>query len=260
MLPRRQVSLIVGSKDVSSLSCEFQLSLDLSQKANSATILVRNAAPDTRRAWSANAAGVRVELRAGYVGETLALLWRGRLRQVTHQQVGPDWETTVSTGDGDSVQVNFSVAAGATLQAALSRVAGEMAVGIPKVFDTVKLAGAMVINGDSLRELGRLVASQGKELSIQQQQAQILDRGKPSTLPAVKLTQLVGSPAAVVGKNGAIVKFVHLISAELTPGRAVEINSEHVSGRYRVTKVTVSGATHGDQWYQTCQAEPISAS
>ena len=257
MLPRRAIKLTIGNRDASQLSADFQLQLDLAQKANSASIVVRNAAPETRRAWSAAKAGVSVELRAGYEGETLALLWKGRLRAVTHVQNGPDWETTVSTGDGDSVQVNFSIAAGATLQAALERVAHEMAVGVPKVFETVRLAGSVIVNGDSLRELGRLVATQGKQLSVQKQQAQILPKGVALPQDTVKLTQLVGSPAASVGKDGPLVKFVHLITPELTPGRAVQIDSEHIHGRYRISKVNVAGQTHGDQWYQSCQAEPI---
>jgi len=212
-------------------------------------VLVFNASESTRRRWSEQKSGVKVVLRAQEIE-----LWRGTLRNVSHEHLGPNWVTTITSGDGDSSPVSFTAAQGSTLGAALKRVAQEMQVGISDLFSAVRLPSPVAVHGRSMDELERLIRGQGKELSVQSGQVQVLDKGATLAGTAVvsQATGLEGSPLVGSDKTGKFVKFTHLIAPELIPGRRVRIEAVHVQGEYRIERCDWSS-----DWSVSCLCRPV---
>jgi len=81
---------------------------------------------------------------AGFAGGgSLPLLFGGDLREVQSYREGPDWVTTLSSGDGDVAKkkrVNKSFGPGTPLKFAIEQVASELGLGLGKCCHGVSFA------------------------------------------------------------------------------------------------------------------------
>jgi len=258
----RRVRVQVDEYVIEELDVAFEIVKSLSaQTPNSAEIRIWNLNAEHRKRLQ-QLEKVYVSLEAGYVGGT-SLLFRGDLRDVLSTREGSDWITTVTSDSGRLARkrrILKSFAPGATVQDVLTTAAKAMGVRLgntaaktvsakiqgtqaSKFFNGYALAGA--IEG----ELDRLARSCGLEWSIQDDELQFLDQGKPLQELGIELTPdtgLIGSPEP---GNKGITEARCLMIPDLFPGRRIRITSEHVTGIYRAETTKHVGDTAGRDWY-----------
>jgi hypothetical protein len=205
---------------------------------------------------------VYLNIEAGYESG-MSLLFRGDLRDVVSTRQGPDWVTTITSDSGRRARkkrIVKSFAPGSSVGSVLNEAAKAMGVRLGNTAQRVvnaRIAGTQAtkfFNGYALagaidEELDRLARSCGLEWSIQDDELQFLEYGKPLAQLAVKLTSdtgLLGSPEP---GNKGIVEARCLIIPDLYPGRRIEMQSEHVRGMFRVETTKHVGSTFGAEWY-----------
>jgi len=209
---------------------------------------------------------VYVSIEAGYFGGT-SLIFRGDLRDVVSGRDGTDWITTITSDSGRRARkkrILKSFAPGATVGEVLKAAADAMGVRLGNTAIktvTAKIKGTQsnkFFNGYALagaidHELDRLARSVGLEWSVQDDELQFLDDGRPLQELGIKLTAqtgLVGSPEP---GNKGIIDARCLMIPDLSPGRRVQIESEHVKGVYRIETTRHRGDRSGHDWYVDLQ-------
>lgn len=260
--------LQVEGRDLSAFRLSFDVSKTLSGRPNKAQVTVYNLAEDTRRLLS-DAAEKRVVLLAGYESETPHAVFVGRLSRVEHARHGPDWVTTVSGGNAQprAARVRLSLGKGATLDRALNEVvkqvgaAGVGAGNAPQVARALAGrsvgAGGLAISASADVALDALLEDLGLEWSVQDDQIQILERGKARQVNAAVVasdTGLVGSPEILEKRR---VRARSLLAPGLAPGLLVRLESRDVAGFYRVDSARYTGDTRGQDWYVEMELRPV---
>jgi hypothetical protein len=262
----RKLIVQVHDLKVVSLTCDFDIVKSLAPKTpNTAEVRIYNLNP-THRKQLQELDKVYVSIEAGY-DEGTALIFRGDLRDVVSAKDGTTWVTTITSDSGRRARkkrILKSFAPGATVSDVLTAAAKAMDVKLgntalktvaakikgtqsDKFFNGYALAGAVD------NELDRLARSVGLEWSIQDDELQFLDKGKPLQGTGAKLTPmtgLIGSPEK--GTKG-FVEARALMIPELVPGRRCEIESEHVKGIFRIETGKYHGGTREKEWYVDMQ-------
>lgn len=277
-------ALNVEGLEVSALDFEFTIKRSLKPEQNTAEIRIYNLQADLRRALASVQQGVRVELRGGYAGglgptlgepydqsrDTIPRLFLGTIRIVTVAREEADWVVVITSGDGDKKKrpVNFSLGKNASIEATVKKLAGTMQVGIGNTLQAIKDKGlvdglgsvfssSVVVAGQADKEMAKLLAAQGLEYSVQDEELQVLEIGKPLTTQAILLTpetSLVGSPEVGRDDKGAMITARAFLSGDLTPGKQVQIRSSTVNATFRVESVSHTGQTYGNDWYTDIEA------
>lgn len=258
----RVYSLQIEDMHLSGLNISFEVKRSLSAKvANSAEIKVFNLSENSRKKLQAMR-DVFVSLEAGYA-QGSSLIFRGDLREAWSSKDGNEWTTLITSDDAAKARkkkrINQSFPAGTSVATVITACAKALQVGLGNV--TKKAAGATLWNvtpasfhtgyvasGDALSQLDRVCRSCGLEWSIQDNQLQLLDRGAPLEEKGILLSPssgLVGSPE--LGKGG-VVRCTTLMIPGVYPGRRVQLESEHVSGVYRVETTHHKAEFEGDSW------------
>lgn len=252
-----------------SLDVAFSVEKSLKSEPNTAEIQVWNLSPD-HRSQLEEAEQVPVSIEAGYEGET-ALLFQGNLRTVFTVREGPDLITTLQSGDGEkevkTKRINTSVGAGTSNDAVLKQVIKALGVGAGNSDEIVsglsfKSNGQLwpsgtVLSGSAARNMTLLAESFGLEWSIQNGAIQLLQKGKALAQLDVAITSntgLVGSPSV---DNDGVLSCQTLLIPEIFPGRTITLESERLSGRYRVEQCTYTGDTAGTDWYIDLEAKAV---
>lgn len=278
-LRQRIYELTIQDLAIDGLDIEFKIERNLDQTQNTAEVLVYNLASDHRKHLQSVTTGCVVKLSAGTADTGLALIFLGKLREITNLRNGPDWETRVSSGDGDGKDrpINFSLGPNAKLVAVIKKTIRELGIGIGNALQAIQAISlgpglgdafreGVVISGRGDKQLDRLFESAGLEWSIQNGELQVLKRGRPLNAPAALVTQatgMIGSPelgtaTAAGGGKRPIVKFRTLLRADIYPGRQVKIESDAINGYFRVERAAYLGqAPAGNDWYTDCDARPI---
>lgn len=258
----RKVRVQVDEYVISELDVAFEIVKSLSpQTPNSAEIRVWNLNADHRKRLQ-ELEKVFVSLEAGYVDGT-SLLFRGDLRDVLSTRDGADWITTITSDSGRRARkrrILKSFAPGATVQEVLTAAAKAMGVRLGNT--AAKTVGAKIqgtqsssfFNGYALagaieRELDRLARSCGLEWSIQDDELQFLEQGKPLQELGIELTPDTGLIDSPEPGNKGITEARCLMIPDLFPGRRIQITSEHVTGIYRAETTKHVGDTAGRDWY-----------
>lgn len=289
--PRRAFNLVIQDRDIRGLDIEFQVERSLKPEQNKATVIVYGLAAENRRRLSQITGGVIVELRAGYDGRDplrpttgdpagaggepdLPVIFLGKLREVTSLRNGPEWETHVTSGDGDGKDkpIAFTLGPGATLRDAIKRVVSELGVGVGNSLQALKdgkLKGGLgdtflhgvAVGGPADKELERLLRSAGMEYSVQNGELQVLPQGGALNGTALELTPdsgLVGSPEMGRDSKGvAQLKSRALLTAEIYPGRQVHVVSDAVDVYLRVESASYVGQFAGNDWYVDFEGAPL---
>lgn len=249
------------------LITELHVTLDVKRSlsakvANSAEVTVFNLSTSNRKRLQA-LQNVFVSLEAGFDGHN-SLIFRGDLREAWSHREGTNWITEVSSASAikqrKSARVNTAFPAGTSVATVLEHCAKALQIGmgnVEKVAPRAKLwnvsppafTTGYVASGDAVSQLDRVCRSCGLEWSIQDNQLQLLDRGKSLAEDGIILgpgSGLLESPE--LGKGG-VVRCKALMIPGLYPGRRVELHTEHVQGVYRIeTTHHKGGFDEGDEW------------
>lgn len=282
MIDERVSSIVVGSFDVSDLRVVFSVEKLLDPKPNVATVVVYNLSRERRQSLEDLAAGfqagavsvapspVPVKIEAGYRAAGSSQIFLGQLRTVVSSREGPDYLTTIASGDGErEIQTGFveqSLGPGAPVDSALRAIT--RALGVPNADAEARRAATLIKakgkasmfdqgvtpSGNAAQWLTDFCRSADLEWSIQDGQLQILDRGKALAEQSYQLsggTGLIGSPS--VDQEG-VCTFEARMLPDMRPGRVVVLDSEFVKGNYKIQKSTWAGDTHGAEWKVSCEA------
>lgn len=264
----RAYTLQVEDLLISEVNIEFEVKRSLSAKvANSAEFKVFNLS-DANRKKLQGMLGVFVSLEAGYQ-QGQSLIFRGELREAWSVRDRNEWITTISSETAGKARkrkrINKSFPAGTSVATILTSCAKALGVGLGNVdkkaaaaqlwnVKPASFSTGYVASGDALSQLDRVCRSCGLEWSIQDNQLQLLERGRALQEAGIILSKssgLIGSPE--LGKGGVVRCDTTMIPG-LYPGRRIELASHHVSGVYRIETTHHRGAFLGrDQW--GCQLE-----
>lgn len=280
----RRAELVVAPTDgsygieVSGLRVTFRVEKTSSSEPNAATIGVYNLAEFSR--GRIRVKDQAVVLRAGYV-DLVEHVCAGVIKRVEHRREGVDTVTEIEIKDGgqDLLEPEFrrSYAAGTSRRRIIEAILSTMTHTTAGTVSAAGVAGSisskLSFSTTCKLALDRLARAWGFEWSIQDGAVQILDPDgtiDPVEL-AIKLTPdtgLIGSPART-GQEGrrttrsrtraqrAGAKFRCLLTPSIRPGRYVLLESEFVSGAFKVQSVEHQGDTHGDDWTTEVEAVQI---
>jgi len=275
LLYRRSARVVVDTIEVvldpesldQSLDFAFSVERSLKPEPNNAEIQIWNLNPDNRsRLEELKEVGCTVE--AGYA-EKSTQIFSGTLRTVYTAQEGSDLVTNIQSGDGkkqyQQSRVNISIAKGTSNADAVQKVVKALGIGEGNLASQkAKLAATPalfpaggVLSGSASQILTRILQSIGFEWSIQEGALQVLQQKTPLGPTATLLmseTGLVGSPS--VDSKG-ILTCQTLMIPEIFPGRLLVLESQRLSGNYRVEKCVYSGNTAANDWYINIEAKKI---
>lgn len=275
----RNVKVSVGKRGETGLLIEnlrivFKIEKTLEKNPNNALIEIYNLNPASHAVIEQKKNSIR--LSAGY-GDSAKDIFIGDVATVTTKRSGSDIITSIEAADGllayQSKELDVAFAPGAKAGTILDQLVG--AFGLSKGEVQGLDANDQYLNGVALsgkvRDHMDILLGKQPDLawSIQDNQLQILPKGKGSTRPAILLTPetgLIGSPfkRTVItqdlakrkdGKeveNGVTVKA--LLNADLVPGRLIRVEAQFVKGTFKIEKVSHGGDTHAVSYYSDIEA------
>lgn len=250
----------------------FEIIRSLKREPNTCSLDVYNLNATNRGRLAQLEEGARMRVEAGYTGHR-SLLFEGDIRNVATVRDGADLVTTVEGDDGGlrqmTARVNQSFTDGATVARLARAVADALGVGLGNVPQQLanaqlteggaELSEGTVLSGNAAAELTAVLDSSGHEWSIQNGTLQILTRRQALRQGAVRLdssTGLVGSPTT--DGEGRVTASMLLIP-EVFPGRQIRLESENITGSYRIAKAKYVGDTDGDAWTIDAELEALGA-
>lgn len=277
----RVASLIVGARRfdgpryvdnrwVPGFRIAFTIQASHDVNANKAEAKIYHLAAPSR-AQFALAKRARFAVEAGYL-ETSGSLFDGQTQHVGSIVTPEGYETKVSAADGLQARrgiVSASLAPGATVGQFIKAVADAMGVGSKKaVADALagRFDGALgrfysgaALQGAAARVMDGLAQSAGFEWSIQAGELVITAPGGVADQTVIKLgprTGMLGSPERRRDEktNREIVVVRSMLQAGLRVAKHVQIESDEISGLFRIQTVRHVGDTHGADWYSEIEA------
>lgn len=289
----RACQVTVGPKNakglqIRGLRMSFKIDKSTDKQPNPATIQIYNLSKDSRAIVEDKKSAIILE--AGYgswkspansTSENfegiLRKIFVGDVAQVKTERQGPDIITTVEAGDGEAVfgssRINASFAPGVKASQILDAIVAKFGLSRGQIVGfngNDSFPNGLSIVGLTRDAMETLMKRQGLSWSIQDDQLQILPPGKGTVQEAILLnkgTGLIGTPfkTKIVninlltkkdGKEADLgTKMTTLLNGEIVPGRYVKLESDFVSGIFKVSRVTHEGDTHGKNWYSNIEAK-----
>lgn len=243
---------------------------------NTASVQVWNLNPDQRasleelRPKKDDKRGIPVLIEAGYKADGPAQIFLGDLRTVYSVKDGPDWVTTLESGDGEkatqTARIGTSIGPKTPVDTALRAMVKALGVkpgNVEKTIQKLKLGKTgklfnqgVVLSGSVAQQLTTFARSADLEWSIQDGALQFVDRGKVLAGKAYKITPktgLIGSPTV---DNKGVLSCDMLMLSDLRPGSKIVVESSRVKGNYRVEKLNWRGDTHSQSdWIVSIEAK-----
>lgn len=212
--------------------------------------------------------GVPVLIEGGYKSTGTSQIFLGDLRTVWSERQGPEWITTIESGDGEqaikNARINQSLGPRTSPDVVLRAIVRSLGVGEGNVNETLaklrttgqaNLLDRVMLTGSAADRLTDFTRSAGLEWSIQNGALQILDRDKALSGFAV----ILGSGSGLVESPTVDPKGVMTARAFLQPGirvgALVRPESLTVRGNYRIERASWECDTHGIPWYVTVEAK-----
>ena len=281
LLFKRAVRLIVAAplkkdyKNVSNNAVEiedmrvqFKVAKTLTKQPNTAEIMVTNLSEKTRA--QVQGKGCRVILSAGYA-TTLAQIFSGDARLISHQQEGPEWVTKIECGDGERAyrhaRVNESFKENTPVSSVVRTLVDRLGVDAGNALEKLNAFTGHYTQGYSAfgraaKELDKVLKAWGFEWSIQDNRLQIFKVGENSREIVVLDADsgLIGSPEmGSPEKRGGppVLKVRSLLQPGIRPGAQVVLDAAHHKGKYKVLRVEHAGDTAGGDWYTTLDCVAI---
>lgn len=202
-----------------------------------------------------------VVLEAGYRG-AISTIFVGDLRRAVSEHNAPDWITRVRCGDGDkrlrSASIEWSFDGPVRLYEAIEACAAALGLGRGNLLAFRNVAFAeggnvfthgLVLSGKAASVMNDLMVSAGLEWSVQDNELQVLERGKPLGKLALLLTPetgLVGLPN--IDDRGEVSARCLMIPG-LRPGMLIQLRCPSLRSDFRAERLVYSGDTSGQDWY-----------
>jgi hypothetical protein len=277
-LRNRDVLLNAGGIQIASRTAEggakptlrftFRIERSLQKDPNTAAISIWNLSKQSRAALQS--LDLNTILEAGYFGAR-AQIFAGKLEFGSSVRDGANWVTSFQSSDGGErvrkSRSSFSLKGSTDLGGVLRRLANDMGLGLGNVAAKASegsLRGAVteyingvVLSGKTYDQLENVAKQMGYGLSIQDGQIQLLSPTETLSSDAVLLnrsTGLLGSPEN--GEKG-VVSLRCLLQPGLVPGRRIRVESDEVTGFYRVDRAVFVGDTWGQDWYTDVEGKPL---
>jgi len=253
---------------VTDLAMSFSVKKTLKPEPNTCDLTIYNLSPDHRAALEQMQVAT-VQIEAGYQ-EGTSVLFVGDLRTGVSTHTGVDYETKLSSGDGEkaikTARVNVAMKKGtATPAKVLQAVASALGVGSGNLSQAVaKLQGAgiannfsegVVLSGSAFREMNSICRTCALSWSIQNGKLQILPLGQALQTSAIQIDQNSGMVGAPTIDNDGVLNVKTLLIPDVFPGRLLVLNAQRLKGNYRIESCKYDGETHGQNWYNTIQAK-----
>lgn len=209
-------------------------------------------------------------IEAGYMGSR-EVIFSGNITYATSRRENVDWITTIECGDGENKYrknrmnksyglatpiTQVAIDAAVLLDVGPGNLAEKLGPGVFRKGFSVYSQG-FVASGSAADVLDAVLTSAGFTWSIQDGNLQILAPEETTFEEVVILAPhlgLIGSPEKKAkGKIAA----TSLLQGSLKPGRRVIIESETVTGMFKIERVTHFGDTFGNEWYSEIEAKPV---
>ena len=265
---RVQIGLFTfDSSPTRPLKFRFQIERDIKKPPNNASVQIYNLAEQTRSFLGAEKFVV-CKIDVGYEDD-LTQVFFGDLRRATSSKVGPDWVTQLDSGDGEKqlaqAQVNRTFRKGTDLRVVLSALGKSMGLGEGNLRQTspaypdgrTTLAANWTASGRAGDELEFFCRSVGIRWSVQDAQLMFLSQEKPAfaTGPLISpTTGMINSPTLDSDGN---VEVSSLMLPDLMPGRAFEVESRQVNGKFVATHTIHAGDSTGGDWFVKVKGSPL---
>lgn len=269
----RKVRVTIDTLQLTDLDIEFSIEKDLKKAPNNAELTIWNLNPDHRAALEQIRAkskadkgtrGIACSVEAGY-GTDLSQIFLGDLRTVETTRTGPDWQTKLTSGDGEKGaqfgRVQLSYGPGIANDVPLRALARAMNVGegnLSKVVAQLQHAqfpAGVTISGPAYRQLNTLAAGMGLTVTIQDSALQFQNIGKALEGTALKLnaqTGLIDSPTV---DNEGVLTAKMLMIPGVRVGSLIVMDGLAVKGNYIVQKVTYAGSNFSGDFGITAQGK-----
>lgn len=231
--------------------------------SNKSTIGLYNLTQENRSKFKR---GDSIRLVAGYSGASLSsMLYFGEIVTVTNERKGADIVTTFLCGDAENQILNShfekTYPPGAPAVQVIEELVVEMGISIGVVIgiESLVFSSGFSAYGTVANSLNKILKNQGLEFSVQNNALQILPKSAHTGEEAVSLTKnsgLIGVPS----EGNDFYKFKSLIIPNLTPGRLLAVESDTVTGFFRIRKAVYEGDTHSStKWNVDIEACKINA-
>jgi hypothetical protein len=268
----RTVRVTIDTLLITDLDIEFSIEKDLKKAPNNADVTIYNLNPDHRAALeqlkakdkaSKGTKGIPCLIEAGY-GTDYSQIFLGDLRTVETIRQGPDWQTKLTSGDGEKgaqfARVQLSYAAGVTNETVLRALARAMNIGegnLSKAVAGLKhiFPAGVTISGPAYRQLNTLAAGMGLTVTIQDSALQFQNLGKALSGTALKLnasTGLIDSPTV---DNEGVLNAKMLMIPGVRVGSLIVMDSLAVKGQYIVQKTVYAGSSFTGDFGITVQGK-----
>jgi hypothetical protein len=191
-----------------------------------------------------------------------AMLYVGDVRSVRTRVKAQDTITEIKGADGSAqyrdATLTRSYAPGVTTSTILRDLTAATGMATDQIgtLEEFVYEGGFVAAGKVADLMEDVVTAAGGEWSIQDGIIQIIAPGAPTTggLLLTAGSGLIGSPERK--DDGISLKVV--LQPVLRPGKLFKLESRHITGWYRVEKVTHAATSDGEKWLTTVQAEEAS--
>jgi hypothetical protein len=264
--------------DVTGLRVTFKVAKTSSSEPNTATVTIYNLAEGSRGRIKAKDQAVIV--KAGYV-DLVEQVCAGVIKRVVHRREGQDIATEMELKDGgqDLLEPEFrrSYKSGTSRRRIVEDILSTMphtskgrinASGV-----SGSISGKLSFSTTSKLALDRISKAWDFEWNIQDGAIQILD--PDGTVEPVELALKIGPSSGLIGspartgqegrktskskkrKEQPGAKFQTLLMPSIRPGRYVLLESEFISGAFKVQSVELVGDTHGSEWGNDVEAIQI---
>lgn len=269
----RRARITIGALQSEDLRVVFRAKKSLSKEPNTCEVTIYNLSADSRAKIQRR--GDVLTLEAGY--EDLGTLFSGNTDTGTHERAGPDWLTKLHCGDGEQAYQHTRISMGFKPGTRAADVV--KAVGKQLLNGGIDVAAALNLNlpgefsqgyavqGNAAQELDKLLKGRGYEWSIQDGKLQILQTDRPTNVLVVlsESSGLIGSPTWATPEKGSdsspakprTIKFKSLLNHLIRPGCRLRISSQQIKTDVRVTELTHSGDTSGQDWYTEGEGVPV---
>lgn len=268
--------LTVSTMDLTDFRYKFHIEKTIKPEPNHTRIEVYNLSVEHRqmleqlapgkkvkgkrsRKTSPNLHGViPVQLEAGYKDDGPQIVFLGDLVTVDSERDGPDWITTITSGDGArayrTARIDQSFKAGTPVATAVRSIAKALGLGDGNLNDVVGglalngnasvFKAGMVMSGSAARVMTNICRSVGIDWSCQDGALTLVNKEQALAGKAIKLTQntgMIGSPNV---DGDGILKVKTLMIPNMRIGRLIVLDSLLIDGNFRVEKIVTDGDTH----------------
>lgn len=245
-------------REIRNLRVAFTVEKSSDSGANSAVIQVWNLAKES--VSELERPGCTVSLEAGYQTK-FGMVFKGNDLLVNQRRELPDVITEIRSSDGGTQLRLQTVAIGFEPGAAIKDVVSQIVKSFTDVttsgldlekVELGKFSQGLVATGPAKKILDDILTPRGFQWSIQDGEVRIVAEESTSqdTMFVVSAKSgLIGSPmrTRTEDKNG--ITFTALLNSGFRPYRKVKLESENITGIYKIDKVSHRGDSWSGDWY-----------